>query len=266
MSASRGGGHLFCWTPGGKHPFSTPQEGSRLRSLSQATRRQGNQPCVFERSFGLWVPVSVTQLVHVISIPAETLEPDPKDRSPGNRIYGRGGIGGWGVGRCVRALKRRPQLGVAGWRPACPLPCDLSLRALLFRGRCYSAASVGQDSILLRVSAPSLPALGGHCPSRGRLPRVRAPPLSAGTPRRPLVPRATAPGSGAAAVLGQAAPRVVGSSLLSAQASPGSSFGRAACGRDGRAAWSPSALCWSWRGTRGGGQEEPAGLSRPAGA
>lgn len=156
MSASRGGGHLFCWTPGGKHPFSTPQEGSRLRSLSQATRRQGNQPCVFERSFGLWVPVSVTQLVHVISIPAETLEPDPKDRSPGNRIYGRGGIGGWGVGRCVRALKRRPQLGVAGWRPACPLPCDLSLRALLFRGlrRTRQHPSEGQRPVASGAGRP----------------------------------------------------------------------------------------------------------------
>ena len=193
--------------------------------MSQATRRQGNQ-LSFERSFGLWVPVSVTQLVHVISIPAETLDPDPTDKNPENRIYSRGGLGGWGGGCCVRALKRRPQLGVTEWRLACPLPCNLWLRVLLFRGLCRRRQHPSEGQ------RPSLPALGGHCPSRGRLPRVQAPPLSARTPGRPLVPPATAPGSGAAAVLGQAAPCVVGSSLLSAQASPGSSIRRA--GRAGR--------------------------------
>ena len=121
-----------------------------------------------------------------------------------NRIYSRGGLGGWGGGCCVRALKRRPQLGVTEWRLACPLPCNLWLRVLLFRGLCRRRQHPSEGQ------RPSLPALGGHCPSRGRLPRVQAPPLSARTPGRPLVPPATAPGSGAAAVLGQAAPCVVG--------------------------------------------------------
>lgn len=100
------------------------------------------------------------------------------------------------------------------------------LRVLLLRGLCRRRQHPSEGQ------RPSLPALGGHCPSRGRLPRVPAPPLSARTPGRPLVSPATAPGSGAAAVLGQAAPSVVGSSLLSAQASPGSSIRRA--GRAGR--------------------------------
>lgn len=84
----------------GSSPFSTPQEGSRLPSLSQAARRQGNQPCVFERSFGLWVPVSVTQLVHVISIPAETLEPDQQTGAQETGSPAEAGLGA-GVGGAV---------------------------------------------------------------------------------------------------------------------------------------------------------------------
>lgn len=185
VSASGAEGHLFCWMPGGKFPLL---HSLKAPSLSQATRRSGNQPCVFERSLGHWVPVSVTQLGHVVGIPAETLEPDPTDRRLENRIYGRDRIGGggrgcWGWGCCVRAQKRRPQLGVTGRRRACPLPCDLSLPPLLFHGLCMRKQHPSEGQ------RPSLPALGSRCPFRGRLPRVRAPPLGARTPGRPPIPR-----------------------------------------------------------------------------
>lgn len=68
-------------------------------------------------------------------------------------------------------------------RPACLLPCDLSLPPLLFHGLRRRKQHPSEGQCL------SLPALGSRCPFRGRLPRVRAPPLGARTPGQPPIPR-----------------------------------------------------------------------------
>lgn len=132
-------------------------------------------------------------------------------------------------------------------------------------GCCYSVASVGEDSILLRVSARRFQRWAATAlpvdASRGCRPLHLAPglpgglssprPLPRAAERRPCWVRRHPPSSGAAS----SPPKLPRGP---ASAGPG--------GRDGGPAWSPSALCWSRRGTRAGGQEGPAGLCRPAGA